>query len=157
MSRRRQDVLRIYLSPRNPFHAKIRTRIAALKRELGMSESEAGMHLLLQQVLDDSEKKIAGVVPDMQPAAACNASAVSRSDRIQTGDVSPLDQKAYCGDGTAVIAESAVERILSDPGADTTVPDNNLTDSITQSVEHSLPRRARWSSLGRTSKSASND
>ena len=157
MSGRRQIVIKIYPGRDNPFHEKVRARVAELQSEFGMSESGAAMHLLLHQVLDDAEKKMAGLVPRIQPAAAYNAAAASTSDRIQTGTASPPNQTAYCGDGTAIIPESTVDRILRDAGTDATVLENKLPDSITQSAEDSLSRRMRWSSLGRTSKSEGND
>lgn len=159
MSRRRQDVLRIYPSRRNPFHQKVCARVAALQGELGMSESEAAMHLLLHQVLDEAEKKIAGLVPHIQPAATCDAPAASKSDRIQSGSVSSPDQAPHRGTGTATISESVVDQIPSASDTDVTVQIqiNNQTDSVAQSAEDSLSRRTKWRSLGRTSKSASND
>ena len=150
MSRRRQDVIRTYPSRRNPFHQKVCARIAALQGELDVSESEAVMYLLLHQVLDAAEQKIAGLVPNNQ-AAACHAPAASTSDRIQSSAVSPLDKTPHRGTGTSVISESTVDRTLSD-----SVPVNNLTDSVAP-VENSLSRRTSWRSLSRTSKSASTD
>jgi hypothetical protein len=113
------------------------------------------MYLLLHQVLDATEQKIAGLVPNNQ-TAACHAPAASTSDRIQSSAVFPLDKTPHRGTGTSVISESTIDRTVSNPDIAATVPVNNLTDSVAP-VENSLSRRTSWRSLSRTSKSASTD
>ena len=151
MSGRRQIVLRIFPSQRNPFHQKVRERVAALQRELGVTESAAAMHLLLHQVLDDTEKKVAGLVPTREPSGARDTQSATRGMEPQGG------QAALQATTSSVIQESDVDRPLDDSGARPKVAESTFPLLHTQAPEDSLSRRSRWSSFSRTSKSSLSD
>lgn len=161
MSRPRQDVLKIYFSSRNQFHQKARVRIDALKHELGMGESEIGMHLLLLQVLDETEKAVAGLMPTA-PTTLCRSVTpdathappppTSIRNRADTAPRPSAESHSHPAPKEAAISEEAVDRILS-PTATTA----EVAPTATQGSAAHSSRRAGWIGLSRTTKPASNE
>lgn len=149
MKPRRQNALRAYPRSGNPFHQKVCARVAALESE-GWSQSEALLHLLMHQVLSETEKEMLGLVTKRQRAT-------ERETFIALENAPPQIASSPAEGAPVIIPDSAVNQLLCDTKTNATVSDRNLTESNGPRDEPSLSMAKRWGSFGRSTKPTGSD